>query len=162
MTMAGPPHPQSANLCFLTLSVQRYEQFCWLKHPLLFLLVEITLMFWGSAVRASVIPNAECLSVFNWSYCCVLHQVPSNSRDSLVVEENIDNSWFSLRLGGGGESTIEAVPTRSLSTSSHERPASSTQPASRDLYPLIVYWKLWVYKSLQICIWNIDTRKMVS
>ena len=66
----------------------------------------------------------------------VLHQVPSNSRDSLVVEENIDNSWFSLRLGGGGESTIEAVPTRSLSTSSHERPASSTQPASRDLYPL--------------------------
>lgn len=67
--------------------------------------------------------------------------MPSNSRDSLIVEENIDDSWFSLRVGGGGESTIEAVPTRRLSTSSHERPASTTQPASRGLYPQMIVLK---------------------
>lgn len=44
-------------------------------------------------------------------------QVPETARGPLLPEGHIDNSWFSLSLGGGED----LAPARSLRTSSIER-----------------------------------------
>lgn len=54
-------------------------------------------------------------------------QVQENSREPLLHEEDIDNSWFSLSLGGG-ENFAEPTPTRSLRASSVEPCSPIPQP----------------------------------
>ena len=54
-------------------------------------------------------------------------QVQENSREPLLTEGDIDNSWFSLSLGGG-ENFVEPTPTRSLRTSPVEPRSPIPQP----------------------------------
>lgn len=54
-------------------------------------------------------------------------QVQENIREPLHPEEDIDNDWFSLSLGGG-ENFVESTPTRSLRTSPVERISPVLQP----------------------------------
>ena len=56
-----------------------------------------------------------------------LLQVQENLRESLLAEGDIDNSWFSLSLGGG-ENFAEPTPTRSLRPSSPEPRSPIAQP----------------------------------
>ncbi|KAG0583950.1 hypothetical protein KC19_3G174400 [Ceratodon purpureus] len=54
-------------------------------------------------------------------------EVQENSREPLLTEGDIDNSWFSLSLGGG-ENFVEPTPTRSLRTSPVEPRSPIPQP----------------------------------
>ncbi|XP_024382422.1 E3 SUMO-protein ligase SIZ1 isoform X3 [Physcomitrium patens] len=61
-------------------------------------------------------------------------EVQENLREPFLPEEDIDNSWFSLSLGGG-ENLVKSTPTQNPRTSSMERYSPILQPRVAEIDP---------------------------